>query len=202
VASGKKRIDYPEDSINYSLESESVPPRVGREGRRAGGGDSGYGAGEGVGRWATRSELEEISDAAAMRLEGVARRGIGCVCVCVCVFVCCVRATLTHSLTHSLPHSLSLSLSLALSLSLSLSHFAYTHVCLHMQGFLEEVQRINVLPPAYQNVCTPADDEEVGKLRAKIDELVSKKVPRPGLNPTHSAKLNPTIRTYGLGFCA
>jgi hypothetical protein len=75
-------------------------------------------------------------------------------------------------------------------------------VCLHMQGFLEEVQRINVLPPAYQNVCTPADDEEVGKLRAKIDELVSKKVPRPGLNPTHSAKLNPTIRTYGLGFCA
>ena len=121
VASGKKRIDYPEDSINYSLESESVPPRVGREGRRAGGGVSGYGAGEGVGRWATRSELEEISDAAAMRLEGVARRGIGCVCVCVCVFVCCVRATLTHSLTHSRPHSLSLSLSLALSLSLSLS---------------------------------------------------------------------------------
>ena len=59
VASNYTRADYPEDFIDYSLD----------DGRRAGGG--------GVGRWATSTEIEELSDAAALKLEGAARRGIG-----------------------------------------------------------------------------------------------------------------------------
>lgn len=59
VASNYTRADYPEDFIDYSLD----------DGRRAGGG--------GVGRWATSTEMEELSDAAALKLEGAARRGIG-----------------------------------------------------------------------------------------------------------------------------
>ena len=72
LSSNRSRIDYPEDRIDYadssSSSSSSSSYRRGVPSEERAAANS---------RWATRSELADMSDAAAVGLEGAARRGIG-----------------------------------------------------------------------------------------------------------------------------